>query len=463
VHNVGGTPDITIYHNLPSRVGGLGSIYEDWRKEAIVLDSLNTPENWIRFVSASILAVLLPVAIMISRDRLRHYRRGLLIALEDWMGGFHRLRPMPSFEAARIKYELTPRGIPEHYGEQQTNKEFEKATKEETRTRETWFSYALPGVIYSGLTALGFITAIMLSSDTRFWSSPNFILSGMHNVDLSLEAGKLTSPALTAYQWNSGAAIVAGFVGAYLFTLQYLVQRVRSYELSPMSFLVASVSLLEGCFVVAIVRHLIPDHFLPQLIALAFILGYFPTFGVVLLIERLRISQLKSVDPNAYNRRSLMPTDIIDGIDMLTKFRLVEAGIRDVQNLAAANPVLVYVETPFGLLEIVDWIAQAQLILAVGSTGAANLRAIGVRTIFDLPPLRVSETSRRMVLRIVQPDLADDPSEVHFDAFYQMITHDIHVRRLKNFWKMMERLVDDPELPPPSRPTHTQSETYSRE
>jgi hypothetical protein len=406
------------------------------------VESMITPENSIRIASALIFAVLLPIAIMISRDRLRHYRRGLLVALEDWMGTALHGMAMPSFESARIKYELTPRANPDHHGSQISGREIERATKEESRSRETWFSYLLPGSIYIGLTALGFISATMLSSDSAFWSAPNFILSGMQDVRESLKAGALTSSDLTAYQWDSGAAIIAGFVGAYLFTLQYLVQRVRSYELSPMSFLVASVSILEGCFVVAIIRHLIPDHLFPQLIALAFILGYFPTFGVMLLVERLKITKLKSVDRDAYSQRSLMPTDIIDGIDMLTKFRLVEAGIRDIQNLAAANPVLVYVETPFGLLAILDWIAQAQLILATGTAVACKLRAIGVRTIFDLVPFRITAASRKMVLRIAQPELADDPSVVHFDAFYTMITHDIHVRRLRNFWTMMERLVD---------------------
>jgi len=278
---------------------------------------------------------------------------------------------------------------------------------------------------------------MLLSSDVDFWSTPNFILSGMYHIDANLK-----SETLTTYQWNSGAAIIAGFVGAYLFTLQYLVQRVRSYELSPMSFLVASVSILEGCFVVAIVRHLMQDNYVPQLIALAFILGYFPTFGIVLLIERLKLAQLKSVDHDAYSQRFLMPTDIIDGIDMLTKFRLMEAGIRDVQNLATANPVLVYVETPYGLLAILDWIAQAQLILAVGGTVAAHLRSIGVRTIFDIPPLNVSETSRKMILEQAQPALANEPTEEHFNAFYKMLTHDIHVRRLSHFWKLMESLVE---------------------
>ena len=137
-----------------------------------------------------------------------------------------------------------------------------------------------------------------------------------------------------------------------------------------------------------------------------------------------------------------MPTDMIDGIDMLTKFRLMEAGIRDVQNLATANPVLVYVETPYGLLAILDWIAQAQLILAVGGSVASRLRSIGIRTIFDIPPLRISETSRKMILEHVQPILAKEPTEENFDAFYNTLTRDIHVRRLRNFWKLMESLVD---------------------
>ena len=403
-----------------------------------------TKETLVRVLSAFILAGLIPLAIMISRDRLRHYRRGLLLALEEWMVGLEHYKSMPSFEAARIKYELTARGSPYHSGTRESEESAEEAGRRAIRRRDTWISYLLPGLIYASLTALGFITAMFLSSDASFWSTPNFILSGMHHV-----GANLTSPDLTTYQWNSGAAIVAGFVGAYLFTLQYLVQRVRSYELNPMAFLVASVSILEGCFIVAIVRHLMPDNYVPQLIALSFILGYFPTFGITLLIERLKISRLKSIDRETYSRRFLMPTDIIDGIDMLTKFRLMEAGIRDVQNLAAANPVLVYVETPYGLLAIIDWIAQAQLILAVGGPAASHLRSIGIRTIFDIPPLRVSETSRKLVLEKALPAFAREPTEEHFDAFYKILTHDIHVRRLAQFWKLMGSLMK--ESPEPRR------------
>ena len=195
----------------------------------------------------------------------------------------------------------------------------------------------------------------------------------------------LISPELTAYQWNSGAAIAAGFIGAYLFTLQYLVGRVRNYELSPTSFLVASVSILEGSFIVAVVRHLTAHSgSYGEFTVIAFLLGYFPTFGITWIIERMRVQNLKQIAPAAYNRRFVLPTDMIDGVDMQTKFRLMEAGVQDVQNLATANPVLLYVETPYGLLTILDWIAQAQLIVAFGGDIAADLRQIGVRTTFDI-------------------------------------------------------------------------------
>jgi len=317
------------------------------------------------------------------------------------------------------------------------------------------WSFALPAVIYSGLSALGFISACFLASEVAFWRQPNFILSGMFNIGEAVETGTLISPKLTAYQWNSGAAISAGFIGAYLFTLQYLVGRVRNYELSPTSFLVAAVSLLEGTFIVAVVRHLTAHSgSYGEFTVIAFLLGYFPTFGIYWMIERMRVQNLKQIAPAAYKRRFVLPTDMIDGIDMQTKFRLMEAGVQDVQNLATANPVLLYVETPFSLLTILDWIAQAQLIVAFGGDIAADLRQIGVRTTFDIAGMRAQHPTRLMVLRKVwtdlPPQLNEEESEGLFDVLEKVMSGDIHVRRLYSFWLVMERLVEEPD--PKSHP-----------
>ena len=137
-----------------------------------------------------------------------------------------------------------------------------------------------------------------------------------------------------------------------MFSLQFLIQRVRNYELSPTSFLIASVNILEGCFVVAVARHILPDgDYSGATIPFAFLLGYFPTFGISWILDRLRVQHLKRVDPAAFNTRYVLPTDMVDGVDVMTKFRLSEAGVYDIQNLATANPVLLYVETPYTITD----------------------------------------------------------------------------------------------------------------
>jgi hypothetical protein len=409
-------------------------------------------EIGIRLVSAFLLAALVPLAILISRDRLRRYRSWVLIALEDWMYRTAKRRPLPSFEVARIKYELSPR-IARQDGEAGDQADHRAADANARvaagmATRGSLASFILPAAIYSAISGLGFVSALILAADHEFWETPNFILSGMHDV-----TADLTAADLTTYQWNSGAAITAGFLGAYLFTLQYLVGRVRNYELSPTSFLVASVNLIEGCFVVSIARHVAfaaaPS---ASFGVLAFLLGYFPTFGITWLVERMNVRNLKRAAPEVYDRRFVLPTDIIDGIDMLIKFRLMEASVHDVQNLATANPVLLYVETPFSLITILDWIAQAQLIIAFGETVAVDLRGIGVRTIFDIAAMGNAPETRRMIVEKVWPNVVPaqgaEVSPELFQVLLDVVTGDVHVRRLRSFWSVMNCLVEaEEELP----------------
>jgi uncharacterized membrane protein len=105
--------------------------------------------------------------------------------------------------------------------------------------------------------------------------------------------------------------------------------------------------------------------------------------------------------------------------------------------------VLLYVETPYNILEIIDWIAQAQLITAVGPKKTQELRKLNVRTIFDLARIGDTNHFRRCVLSIlIEPDsfrdkladMSDDEIQSMFVCMFTSIADDLHVIRLARVW-----------------------------
>ncbi|WP_018388970.1 hypothetical protein [Ancylobacter sp. FA202] len=273
------------------------------------------------------------------------------------------------------------------------------------------------------------------------------------------------------------------FAGGILFSLGYLMRAVMNFELGPLSFLRATTHMLMAVVTVIVLWRAAPagPDWIPSgtlWFLAAFLFGFFPDLGLRYAISRATWLPLKSERTELLERARGTPLEVIDGIDAWTRFRLDEMMIMDVQNLATANPIMLYVETPFGLYECIDWIAQAQLCIIVGPHAFLALRQHNIRTIFDLERATVREGAtanlRSMIADILErsardeaaaaaaakkpaprtasdepapvsaakpPVALDDEDRRHL---FETMLDDLHVHRLRQIWERVAAKLGTP-------------------
>jgi hypothetical protein len=317
-------------------------------------------------------------------------------------------------------------------------------------------SVPLMGVLFTlGVVAFGaLITLVMGDAQTLKWvpSFPAF----------SLKEGKIDA----LHTWL--AMLAVAYIASYLYIVQELLRAVANFELSPMTLLMSAIHVLFGVVTALILASVASDVMgsgttvtTSALLLAAFAVGFVPELGVRTLLRATKLYMFKREDESVYTTFSATPIEVIDGIDTGVRSRLSLHNIVSVQNLATANPIMLFVETPYGVYQIIDWVAQAQLCSALGPKAVIEFWKLGIRTIFDLERALIGASSTRELRHEVGKIVvlgrsaeerdrlglgaASAPSEAADAtvlALASIILDDLHIQRLRQIANRIAERLD---------------------
>jgi hypothetical protein len=400
--------------------------------------------NW-HLILAFALAALLPIALIATGVELRRVRLRVVEDLRDTVFVGH--SDLPQLVLALARYDRA---------------------KGKRPGRQDEVKYWAGALIYTLVCMLGFTLLL----------NPVAYLIGDAGLALNISNSLfwLPDPPAGASQADAlrRSAAIAGvaFLGGYVFNMRYLIRQTLNQELSALAFVRSALRLIQGIILAMVAYHVgataFPDPAavtqttgtaspgLAAGLAVAFVLGYLPDLGLGRIAQWARL-QVKAVDQDALARTRIIPLEVIDGIDHEVAFRLQESNLFDVQNLAVTNPIELYAETPYTLLQAFDWVLQAQLCLVTGPKTFADLKQHRIRTIFDLERAILSEGVPDEYLRALACVILSDSSScfrttIGLPAKYEecpggatasavtirhlvaIISDDLHVHRLRALW-----------------------------
>jgi hypothetical protein len=258
-------------------------------------------------------------------------------------------------------------------------------------------SLAILGVV----VAPGFAYALLPQASLSLPAENVFVLS----------ASFASTSQVSGHQVLSLSAVVAAFLGAYVTTLFRLFRLAEAGQLTPASIIGGAGRIVAAGLVTLTAWHAVaatgwpivstmealvvngpslketstpmasPQGLTNSLFVFCFLVGL-----AVASISPYRVASfLHHFLPRPRSStETATQLELIDGLERSVRAKLSLLGIRNVQSLGTANPLRLLGSASTELTQIVDWVGQAQLAMFVGLHALARLRAVGVRTIFDL-------------------------------------------------------------------------------
>ncbi len=390
-----------------------------------LIEFLTTESIWV----AAAMATTTVIGLIFGRYeiRLRRLRmiRDYIAAFPTTAGGDGAQGINPSFEFVRTKYsaDVEPYAPPPEAsrtppnGEPGAKENADELVSQITATIEQthrfgrrhdrqllWSSLPYALVVTSGFY-LALIPSCSMSNAT---CARDLVLSLFITGGLPGSAGAEASQMERFAAENTATVAAFAFIGAYVASLRYLVKALAVFDLSAYTFIRQAAMIVISVLVTIILYRALPNPLLaiadfakpatndtvlthnpgiPLIwILLALSFGLLPESAIQFALVKSTsvINWIKQTDDRFKDWTRVIPLDAIDGIDYFTRFRLEECGISEVQSLATYNPIMLHIETPYGIYQAIDWIAQAQLCCVVGLDRFLLLRQFNVRTIFDL-------------------------------------------------------------------------------
>jgi hypothetical protein len=187
-----------------------------------------------------------------------------------------------------------------------------------------------------------------------------------------------------------------GFLGAYIFVVQFLIRRFFQNDLKATAYWTAMERLVIVPIIVVVLYVVMgPTRTEPERmdLTLAFLTGIFPVVGfrtINSVVAAIGKQAIPTLEPS-------YPLSDLDGMNIWYEARLLEEGIEDMQSLVTANIVDVMLQTRIPVGRLVDWLDQAHLYLHMAALPRAGILPIPFRPGKKLR--RERERSDRLKLR----------------------------------------------------------------